>query len=215
MADSSNDKLNAILDILGACLLGFATITSAWAGYQATVWGGNSQVSFIKGSNMLNEGNSRFLLGVQMMMLDGNMYLQSTSQLILGMGLKQPTRMALSQGIEQTMQKDFKKYVNWAKAQYQKTGKAHDPFAHPGYMKLRLGEAEAMRKKSNTFFKKGQKESSVGDNYILTVVFFSIVLFFAGMASVMRQQLIKIVFLGASLGTFIYACIKLFGLPIA
>ncbi|TNE51839.1 MAG: hypothetical protein EP343_02980 [Deltaproteobacteria bacterium] len=215
MSEESTIGSSRFLSLFGACLLGLATIASAWSGYQAAVWSGNSQVSFIKASNTLNEGNARFLLGVQMMMADGNMYLQASSQYLLGKGLEEPARLALAKGIESTMQKDFKKFVTWAKVQYKKTGKPHNPFDNPEYLLMRLGGAEAMRNKSNAIFKKGQEEGAFGDSYVLTVVFFSIVLFFAGMASVMRQRMLQITFLGAGTVTFLYTLIRLVTLPIA
>jgi len=209
------DRLGRTLDIIATCILGLATILSAWAGYQSSLWSGNSQTHYADGSNKLNEGNARFLLGVQMIMVDSMMSLESETQRALGLGLKQPARFLLAAGIEQGMQEDFQKVLAQTRAFTKKTGKKQNPFEHPAYTKARLGEAKLMRKQSTRLFSKAQAENNSSDAYILVTVFFAIVLFFAGMASVLRNTPQKIVFLTGSLATMLFALFKMLMLPIA
>jgi len=216
-------------------VLGAATILGAFGAYQSALWGGNCLTNYNKGAITMNQANSQMLLGVQLIMMDGILFIESVSQRFLGKNLEQPGRAKIADYLDkELMQDDFLVAYAWA----QKTGEP--PFDFPGYAvgtpehtaiaakiegykdkpipsyeQMRLASALAMSKEGQKLFAQGQKDNSTGDAFTLVTVFFTVVLFFAGMASVLRRFSFKVAFLVFAVAMLALASARMFMLPFA
>jgi hypothetical protein len=93
---------------------------------------------------------------------------------------------------------------------------AYLPFLESdAYKNGKRAVGQAMEKEAQAKMAEGLKANGIGDSFTLATVYFAISLFFAGMASVLRDDKIKLVFLGGATVVFLLAFLRMLFLPFA
>ncbi len=234
-ATKDGDKKNYIIELCAAVVIGLGTLLGAFSAYQSALWSGNCLTNYNQGAITMTQASASMLLGVQTVMIDGIMFIESGSQRLLAEGDEQPSRAKIAKYIEQElMLEDFKIPLAWAEKFNQnpfefpglKPGsRQHSALAKtfpeikgkavPSYEQMRLGQAQELMKKGQALFAQGQRDNANGDAFTLVTVFFTIVLFFGGLATVMRRFVLKTVFLAMAVAILAMSSFRLLSQPFA
>jgi hypothetical protein len=227
--------------VIAAVILGLATILSAIAAHQGDMWGGSALETYHKGTVKMNEATSASLLGVQFLVIDGITYLEFVSQAHLGEQEKSQPRIDLANYIEQRiMLDDFRVALTWAKAQNGKTPfefpgldegtpehqaltavyKELEGVDLPSYQALRFGAGEKLRKEGEELFEEGeelfeegQEQDGTGDDFMMTTLYYTVALFFAGLAGTSKRLAIKVGFVAFGGAVMLLSFVKMMALP--
>jgi hypothetical protein len=329
MAESTGRDPGPIVDVAAAVLLGLATVSGAYAAYQASLWGGNCQTAYTQGTNKLAEANREMLRGVQERAFDTTIWIEAMKaeaalvkevvaaeeaaekegaaaeeeegdralEILEAIVLQDDTPLAKKLSKLQTTRRDLSDAMSWADKAYEKRMKdltkdqliervkailaledkqqavvekqialigplGLDEYADEGEIAEAIASNEAARtqydaleaewvklqkeidaefdklgkplffespeyeKKKDRVFRQltddgnkliaeGQLANQRGDQFTLTTVLFTVTLFFAGLASTLRRNPIKIAFLAMSVAMMVYSLIQMFRTPFA
>lgn len=83
----------------------------------------------------------------------------------------------------------------------------------PKYKASKRAKGEALSKEARAKMEEGMKANSNGDQFTLVTVYYTIALFFAGLATVMRKEKLQLAFVGGSALVFIFAFFRMLFLP--
>lgn len=87
------------------------------------------------------------------------------------------------------------------------------PKTDPNYEKALFAESSGLMQKSEELTQKAQEAGNTGDKYTLLTVFFTVVLFFAGMSTTIKKESLKIGFIGVGTVLLVISIIRVFMLP--
>ncbi|MCC6524307.1 MAG: hypothetical protein IT373_16735 [Polyangiaceae bacterium] len=232
-AEKRAERRLYITDVVAALVLGIATALSALAAHQGDMWGGQALLTYHQGTVKMNEATSAMLLGAQVMTVDAMLYTQWVAEGAVGEAQNDQTRLTVAKYIEtKLMGEDFRIAIAWAS----QTGKT--PFEFPGYalgtpeqqeaakifpafagrpvqpyVASRLAAAAETVKAGEAIFTQGQEEDANGDAFMFTTLFYTMSMFFAGIAATLKRLSIKVTFIACALGLTVFAAVKMFLLP--
>lgn len=83
----------------------------------------------------------------------------------------------------------------------------------PRYTASKRSKGDALSKEAETKMKEGITANGIGDAFTLSTVYFTIALFFAGLAAVLRDEKLQLAFLGLGASVFFFAFIRMLFLP--
>ncbi len=210
MSSDNSDLKGYIVDVLAAFVLGLGTIAGAFAAYQSTLWDGLCAQKYNQAAIASSHASGQFLFGVQAIMLDGILFMEEKTQRSLGTALAQPSRVELANyWRDRVMSPELKTAMAWAEQ--------HDTIfsENDTYLNGRIEGAVALSTEAENAIADGQRADDNGDGFTLCTVFFTVVLFFAGMASVMRRFPLKVFFLGMGSAMLGLSLVRLILLPFA
>lgn len=88
-------------------------------------------------------------------------------------------------------------------------------FESPDYTKKQEASYKKLQAEGNKLMEDGQKYNVWGDKFTKVTVDFTIVLFFAGLASVLKRFPIRVAFVSAGLVVFVFALVQMLKVPFA
>jgi hypothetical protein len=238
---SSNVSLqDKIFEILVATLLGLGALGGAWAGYQANQWGSTALESFGKSATTATRASTLYNRGVAVANRDSALDIQGKQLVLQAMTAKagiDPDRPdPLAQlAVERDMTVAKYLYIRemsdegYASLGYppefrveddEKAAAMPDEAMEKGleakldtqYMDKVLARGEAKFAEADRVFAEGQTISARSTAFGLVGVMFTVTLFLAGMALVLKSN-VRWVFSFIGYGSLIAASIKLFALP--
>ncbi len=93
---------------------------------------------------------------------------------------------------------------------------AYLPFLEsPRYRVARRAPGDALAKEAQAKMEEGIKANQIGDAFTLITVYFTIALFFAGLAAVLREDRTRLMLLGLSTVVFLFSLLRMILLPFA
>ncbi|MBE7437486.1 MAG: hypothetical protein HS115_03445 [Spirochaetales bacterium] len=93
---------------------------------------------------------------------------------------------------------------------------AYLPFLESdSYKQGKRSTGDAMTREAQVKLEEGIKANMTGDAFTLMTVYFTIALFFAGMASVLKEDRIRLGFLAGSVVVFLFAFVRMILMPFA
>ncbi|HBS06163.1 MAG TPA: hypothetical protein DEA96_14440 [Leptospiraceae bacterium] len=93
---------------------------------------------------------------------------------------------------------------------------AYLPFLEsPRYKVARRSPGDALAKEAQAKMEEGIKANQIGDAFTLITVYFTIALFFAGLAAVLREDRTRLMLLGLSGLVFLFSLLRMVLLPFA
>jgi len=211
--EKPEEKKAATIDYIAAAIIGIATILGAASAYYSALWGGNMQSNYNSAITLLNDANT--------------MYLESLSE--------------YNKADFDDFQDDYF-YVQWKDAESKGEVEDAEYFKErmtPEYANLLIADDydAAWEEYSNAYDEKitgldeymdssfvmmdtsklkveeGDKANTWGDKFTLVTVLFTIVLFFAGMATVTKGNKLKLIYVAAAAIMFVYSAISMFTIP--
>jgi hypothetical protein len=200
--DESSEKQRrqrAGLDLMSAVVLGVAALATAYASYQAELWGGE-QAALYTDANALRVEASK--VSLQAGQLQGADFMSFGAYL----SALAANEEALEQFYIKRFRPEFKRVFDiWIESRpLQNPAAAPTPFALPEYDLPQRKKAEDLEKQAQEKFASGEEANDRGDKYILATVILANALFFGGINQLPHSLLVRKILLGLA-GAFCIA----------
>ena len=218
----SNDRIELIATIA----LAIATILTAWSAFQSGKWGGTQAINFSEAGAARTESTRFDTRAGQLTLIDVSMYIDWVSALAaeiesgaippLVAGTYEPTKGTISGFLYLRFREEFLPAVNaWILTDPTNNANAPPtPFAMEEYSVADAVEADRLAGLADEKASAARDANQNGDNYVLTMVLFASVLFFAGVSSKMNRPRNRVLILGFGLVTLTVGIVILVTLPI-
>lgn len=197
------------IEFWAAALLAAATVATAYSAYEATRWGGVQATAFTEaGANRTESAKARSD-GFAMVSIDAGLFTQ------WGVAFSEKNKK-LQRAIEQRLFRDeFILPFNEWKAQNpaKNPDAAKNPFALDSYKPEQLVEAQELEEIAAAKFEEGKEANQTSDDYVLSTIFFAVVLFFAGVSSKFTSNRVAMLALSFASVVFIGGIARLIRLP--
>lgn len=182
-----DDRLERLLEIVSAILLGLATVATAWCGYQTSKWNGQQSQYYIEATT----------LRIQSTEATSNANRAATIQV----GLFQQYAQAISaqnQALADFLYQRFPPNLKLATDAWlatrplQNQAAPSSPFVMPEYVLPDQVEATRLSAQADERLQQANAASGVADQYTLLTVMFASVLFVAGIATRFKWHVVDV-----------------------
>lgn len=218
----SNDRIELVATII----LAVATILTAWSGFQSGKWGGEQAVNFSEAGAARTESTRADTLAGQLAQIDVAMYIDwvtaISGELADGaitedtLSPYTPVKGTVSGFLYQRFRDEFLPAVDaWLATNPISNDRAPStPFVMEEYVVAEQVRAQELVALADEKAMAARAANQNGDNYVLTMVLFASVLFFAGVSSKMNRPRNRAIVLGFGIVTLIVGLVILVTLPI-
>ena len=218
----SNDRVELIATIV----LAVATILTAWSGFESGKWGGEQSVNFSEAGAARTESTRADTLGGQLVQIDVAMYIDWVAAISeeLNTGVMTdvslspfvPIKGTISGFLYLRFREEFLPAVDAWLATEPVTNVAapKTPFTMSEYVVAERVKALELSALADEKAAAARTANQNGDNYVLTMVLFASVLFFAGVSSKMNRPRNRMIILGFGVLTLVVGLVILASLPI-
>ncbi len=186
------------LELVAALLLALATVATAWSGYQSTRWNGEQSKATARANALrIDSAKAAGLANTQT-----EVDVATFTQWINAYAQKQ-TR--LTDFYFDRFRDEFRPAVNaWVATRPLKNPNAPlTPFAMPQYKLAARAESERLDAEAEIYAAKARLDIQRASNYVLGVVLFASVLFFAGMSTRLSSPRIRVAMLALGCAVFL------------
>lgn len=203
------DRWEPLAEVLATIVLAFATLATAWSGYQAARWGGVQSTSYSQAGALRTESTRASTQAGQLAQIDIAMFMNAINALAEG---NQP----LVDFYRERLRDEFKPAVEaWLATDPANNPDAPpSPFSMPEYQLSKAQEAEQLQADAEAKFAEGTAANQTADNYILNTVILASVLFLGGIASRFKAMAARWVIIVLSLVILVFGLINIFTYPI-
>jgi len=204
-AETTHDR---VLEVLAILLLSLAAVGTAWSGYQAARWSGAEAHDFA-------EADAAHARSTRALTRAGQDRLQDLSDFERWLDLI--TRGDLDQAAVQV--EHFRPEFRPAFDAWVALDPLHDPAAPRSplrmaeYQPAGFADANALEQRADRFFDHGTEARDHADAYVLTTVFFALVLFFAGISLRIVSHRLRAIVLAIGTAFLVYGAVELIVLP--
>lgn len=218
----SNDRI----ELIATVALAIATILTAWSAFQAGKWGGTQAINFSEAGAARTESTRFDTRAGQLAQIDVAMYLDWVTALLddaesgaippLDPGTYEPTTATTSGFIYLRFREEFLPAIDaWIATDPVTNANAPPtPFEMEEYTVAAAIEADRLSDLADERADAARDANQNGDNYVLTMVLFASVLFFAGVSSKMNRPRNRMLILGFGLVTLTAGVVILVSLPV-
>lgn len=211
------ERRSYVIELVTALVIGAATVGAAWATYQESLYSGQSLDQYNEGIAKLADSNTKNLEAAQGFTFDMITWMEWQNRTIAAEKLG-GTEGRVEQEVADAILADFMEErmqtaLVWAEEETKKQKKVVHPTDSDEYAVSLFGDTFQAREESEQAIAEARKASELGDQYTLATVFFTIVLFFAGIATVFKRDPIKLAMLIMAAILLIGTGIRLLGLP--
>jgi hypothetical protein len=194
LSDDGVDRVALVATIL----LAFATVATAWSGYQASRWSGEATKATMKGTAARLESTRASNLANAQAQVDVAVFTQWVDAYAKG-------EARLRDFYFERFRKEFKPaVVAWLATRPIKNPNAPlTPFAMPQYRSAAGDEAARLEAQADGWAAIGRRNIQRSTNYVLGVVLFAAALFFAGMSTKLPARGLRIAMLTMGIVVFV------------
>ena len=198
------------LEVLATILLSLATLGTAWSGYQASRWNGEQAKAFSRATAARIESTKAANLASAQTQVDVATFTQWVNAFALA-------QTELADFYFARFREEFRPAVDaWVATRPRQNSDAPlTPFAMPQYRVAATVEAERLEADAERWAAAGRVNVQRATNYVLGVVLFAAVLFFAGISTKLRTPLLRRVLLGIGATVLIGTAIWLATFPVS
>jgi hypothetical protein len=212
------------LDLIITLIMALAAVGTAWAGFESTKWSGQQADSYARAGAFRTESTSRATQAGQEKIVDliaftqwigaVNQELVADPQAYANGYTPKPDR--LSGFLYRRFRPEFRPAIDaWiATRPLVNPNAPPTPFAMPQYVIASDAESDRLAQQADDASIEAQDANELSDNYVLTAVFFALVLFFAGFASRVRRRQSQMILLGLAGGALVLAIGALATFPV-
>lgn len=203
------DRWEPIAEIIVTIVLAFATLATAWSGYQAARWGGEQSTNFSKAGALRTESTRASNKAGQQAQVDIGLFTNWINAFA-----------AENQKLVDFYQYRFRDEFKPAFEAWLATDPANNPdapatpFSMPEYQLSMAAEADRLEMEAEATFAEGAEANQTSDKYILNTVFLASVLFLGGIATRFKAMSARWVIILFSLTILVYGLINLLTYPI-
>ena len=214
------------IELVATIVLAIATILTAWSAFQAGKWGGTQAINFSEAGAARTESTRADTRGGQLVQIDVAMYVDWVSALSedlenqripeIDVTAYEPTRGTLSGFLYLRFREEFVPAVDaWLATDPTNNPDAPPtPFTMPEYVVEDLVLADELAEIADQKALDAREANQNGDNYVLTMVLFASVLFFAGVSSKLASTRNRMIALGFGVLLLVSGMVILVSLPI-
>lgn len=218
----SNDRVELVATIV----LAVATILTAWSGFQAGKWSGEQSINFSEAGAARTESTRADTLAGQLTQIDVAMYIDWVTAIstdladgtvtVAELSPFSPVRGTVSSFLYLRFREEFLPAVDaWlAEDPIGNPNAPKTPFTMEEYVVAKGVEADALTALADEKAADARAANQNGDNYVLTMVLFASVLFFAGVSSKMNRPRNRMIIVGFGVVTLTVGIFILISLPI-
>ena len=197
------------MEIITVSILALAALSTAWSGYQASLWDGNQSSNYTQASGSRTNAAQQRTAANQFRLADLSIFGNYVDATLSG-------NDEIADFYQQRFRDEFRvAYDAWiALDPFNDPEAPQSPFAMPEYQLSQDAEAERLEARADELFASGEDANTISDIYTLTTLLFAAVLFFAAMAErfeYYRAQIALLVFAGIGL---VVGLVIAFGQPI-
>jgi hypothetical protein len=198
------------LEVVATVLLSLATVATAWSGYQASRWNGEQAKAFSRASAARIESTKAANLASAQTQVD----VATFTQWVNAFALEQTE---LADFYFARFRKEFEPAVQaWVATRPRRNPDAPlTPFAMPEYRLAAQAESERLEAEAEQLSAAARENVQRATNYVLGVVLFASVLFFAGISTKLGTPLLRRVLLGLGFAIFLGAVLWLATFPVS
>ena len=203
------DRWEPLAEVIVTVVLAFATLATAWSGYQAARWGGEQSTSYSQAGALRTESTRASTEAGQLVQIDIGMFANWINAFAA-------EDQQLAEFYEDRFRDEFKPaFEAWLVTDPVNNPDAPaTPFSMPEYQLNKAAEAERLEKEAEATFAQGEEANQIGDNYILNTVFLASVLFLGGISTRFKAMSARWVIILFSLGILTFGLINLLTYPI-
>lgn len=217
-SEKKSEKLSNLIEIVSALIIGISTILGAFSAYQSSLYDGMSNEDYNKAVATINAANSEYVYNNQIIMEDVMYWIQLNEYKALSENPNDSMSLrykALAEQMEEEVPFELIQAIEWADEE-----NAKNPYKervvfynYDNYIDNLNRYANKLMSKGNDIFTEGQNYNNLGDKQTLVTVVFAIVLFLGSMASIVKRNLIKVIFFTSTVLLFLYSTFQMFQVP--
>jgi hypothetical protein len=198
------------LELVATVLLALATVGTAWSGYQASRWNGEQAKAFSRASALRIESAKTAALADSQTQIDVATFMQWVDAFA-----QQQTELA--DFYFKRFRAEFRPAMDaWIAARPLRNADAPlTPFAMPQYRLAARADSDRLDAEAEALSATARTNVQRATNYVLGVVLFAAVLFFAGMSTKLRSPRLQAWLLGFGVFVFVGTVIWLATFPIS
>ena len=211
MSEEKENRREKLIENFTAVLLAITTTFGAWAAYYSTLWGGKANEQSVQSIMTLSNSNTSYLEALSDLsntkldeMKDDIFYLE-WKQMITN---KDPDSAYYFGRLNPALQEDILKKTSDSTNKYDAT-----LAENYNLINAKLASSDSVYAQAISTMESGQKAGGEGDRFTLITVLYTIVLFFAGLASLKTSHRLKLIYLVCSSLVFIGTTVFFFTLP--
>jgi hypothetical protein len=191
-------------------LLALATVATAWSGYQASRWNGEQAKAFSRANAARIESTRASALANTQTQVD----VATFTQWVDAYALEQTE---LADFYFARFREEFRPAVEaWVATRPLRNADAPlTPFAMPEYRLAATEEAEQLEAEAEALAAEARANVQRATNYVLGVVLFAAVLFFAGMSARLRTRRLRVVLLSFGIVVFVGTVVWIATFPVS
>jgi hypothetical protein len=203
-------KVDERLEVVATVLLSLATVATAWSGYQASRWNGEQAKAFSRASTLRDASNKADALANAQTQIDVATFTQWVNAYA-------QDQTELADFYFARFRPEFKPAVDaWVATRPRRNpGAPLTPFAMPEYKLASRTEAERLQAEAEAQSASARTNVQRATNYVLCVVLFAAVLFFAGISTKLRTPGVRRFLLGFGVVLFLGTVVWLATFPVS
>ena len=192
------DRWEPLAEVIATVILAFATLATAWSGYQSARWGGAQSLKYSQAGALRTESTRASTKAGQIVQIDIGLFTNWINAFAVD-------NQELADFYEDRFRPEFTvAFETWLTTDPRNNPDApKSPFSMPEYTVSLSQEADRLEQEASKTFEEGSVANQNSDNYILNTVVLASVLFLAGMQS--RMKSVPARMLIVILGIFILA----------
>lgn len=215
------EKFGRIFEIAVAILLGITAVLTAYASWQASLYGGNQATKYAKGTALIGEGASMYNEALQNLNRDmqvyddiNNMRIDYTYATEKGEDLEaERLEWKLEEMMLNNLSQELSDAMDWAEAMTGETGEYYSPFDSEALIESYYADANAVYNDGHAMIEDGQNDNRLGDVLNMTTVVYAVVLFLLGVVNTFESDKLKFAIGLLSLAAMVYALITMLSVP--
>ena len=201
--------LHRWIDVAAVVILSLATLSTAWSGYQASLWDGDQSSKYSQASARRIEAARAASRADQLTTVDVTLFANYLNAFATG-------QQELASFYEARFRSEFKPAFDaWVATNPMTNADApSSPFAMPEYRLADRDRSDQLEAEASTIFDEGEKANERSDAYVLLTVIFASVLFFAGISTGIQWHPARFGVIGVGLALFLYGVVRLAMMPV-
>ena len=198
------------VEIISAVLLAVATVGTAWSGYQSARWSGIQANSYSAANAARLESTRASTRAGQLTQIDVGLFTQWVDAYA-------SDKTELADFYRERFRDEFRPAFDAWIAMKPKTNPdaAKSPFALPEYRVAEEEKADRLETEANLEAERARNANQRSDNYVLAVVLFASVLFFAGISTKFDSPRVKVGLIVLGVIVFIGTAIWVGSFPVS
>jgi len=203
------DRWEPIAEVIVTIVLAFATLATAWSGYQAARWGGVQSTSYSQAGALRTESTRSSTQAGQIGQVDIGLFANWINAFATD-------NQELATFYQERFRDDFNiAFEAWLATNPRNNPEAPDtPFSMPEYRISQAEDAARLETEAEEMFAAGSEANQTSDDYILNTVILASVLFLGGLVSRFKAMAARWVIIVFSLAILAYGLYNILTYPI-